>query len=60
MELKEISKTKFDAFAFNHPQASFQQSSYWAHFKEGEGFHTYCLVLEEKNQIIAGTMLLAK
>ena len=60
MELKEISKTKFDAFAFNHPQASFQQSSYWAHFKEGEGFHTYCLVLEEKNQIIAGTRLLAK
>ena len=41
MELKELTKKEFDQFALNHPLGSFQQTSSWGRFMEGDKFHAY-------------------
>ncbi len=58
--LVELKKAEFDAFAEKHSQSNFQQSSYWAKFMEQDEWHSYLLGYQEKNEIIAATVLLSK
>ena len=39
MELRELTKKEFDSYALNHPLGSFQQTSSWGRFMEGDKFH---------------------
>ncbi len=59
MELMELTKKEFDAFALIHPHCSFQQNSHWAKFKEGEGWHSYFIGLKDKGKLLAATLLLS-
>lgn len=60
MKQIELSKTEFDQYAKLHPLGSFEQTSEFANFKEGEGWHPYFVALEEKGKILGATLLLAK
>ena len=41
LELRELTKKEFDNYAINHPLGSFQQTSAWGRFMEGDKFHAY-------------------
>ena len=60
MKQIELSKTEFDQYAKLHPLGSFEQTSEFANFKEGESWHPYFVALEEKGKILGATLLLAK
>ena len=36
MELRELTRKEFDSYALNHPLGSFQQTSSWGRFMEGD------------------------
>ena len=57
MELRELSKKEFDNYALNHPLGSFQQTSYWGKFMEGDKFHAYYVGCFIKEKIIGASLL---
>ena len=59
MELREISKKEFDSFALNHLLGSFQQTSFWGKFMEGEIFHPYYIGYFKKEKLIGASLLLS-
>ena len=59
-KLIELSKTEFDQYAKLHPLGNYEQTSFFANFKEGENWHAYYLAFKENNQILGATLLLAK
>ena len=59
MELKELTKKEFDQFALNHPLGSFQQTSSWGRFMEGDKFHAYYVGGFIKEHIVGACLLLS-
>ena len=59
MELRELSKKEFDDYALNHPLGSFQQTSYWGKFMEGDKFHAYYVGCFIKEKIVGASLLLS-
>lgn len=59
MELKELTKKEFDQFALNHPLGSFQQTSSWGRFMEGDKFHAYYVGGFIKEHLIGASLLLS-
>ena len=59
MELRELSKKEFDNYALNHPLSSFQQTSSWGRFMEGDKFHAYYVGGFVKEKIVGVSLLLS-
>ena len=59
MELKELTKKEFDQFALNHPLGSFQQTSSWGRFMEGDKFHAYYVGGFIKEHLVGASLLLS-
>ena len=59
MEFREITKNAFDNYAINHPLGSFQQTSFWGRFMEGDKFHAYYVGAFIKEEIVAASLLLS-
>ena len=59
MELRELSKKEFDNYALNHPFGSFQQTSFWGKFMEGDKFHAYYVGCFIKEKIVGASLLLS-
>ena len=59
MELRELTKKEFDQFALNHPLGSFQQTSSWGRFMEGDKFHAYYVGGFIKEHIVGACLLLS-
>ena len=59
MELKELTKKEFDQFALNHPLGSFQQTSSWGRFMEGDKFHAYYVGGFIKERLVGASLLLS-
>lgn len=59
MELRELSKKEFDAYALNHPLGSFQQTSSWGRFMEEDKFHAYYIGGFIKEKIVGASLLLS-
>ena len=59
MELRELTKKEFDQFALNHPLGSFQQTSFWGRFMEGDKFHAYYVGGFIKEHIVGACLLLS-
>ena len=59
MELRELSKKEFDNYALNHPFGSFQQTSFWGGFMEGDKFHAYYVGCFIKEKIVGASLLLS-
>ena len=59
MELRELSKKEFDNYALNHPFGSFQQTSFWGKFMEGDKFHAYYVGGFIKEKIVGVSLLLS-
>ena len=59
MELRELTKKEFDQFALNHPLGSFQQTSSWGRFMEGDKFHAYYVGGFIKEHLIGASLLLS-
>ncbi len=59
MELKELTKKEFDQFALNHPLCSFQQTSSWGRFMEGDKFHAYYVGGFIKEKMVGASLLLS-
>ncbi len=59
MELRELSKTEFDSYALNHPLGSFQQTSFWGRFMEGDKFHAYYVGGFIKERLVGASLLLS-
>ncbi len=59
MELRELSKKEFDNYALNHPFGSFQQTSFWGRFMEGDKFHAYYVGCFIKEKIVGASLLLS-
>lgn len=59
MELRELTKKEFDEFAINHPLGSFQQTSFWGRFMEGDKFHAYYVGGFIKEQLVGASLLLS-
>ena len=59
MELRELTKKEFDAYALNHPLGSFQQTSSWGRFMEGDKFHAYYVGGFIKEHIVGACLLLS-
>lgn len=59
MELRELTKKEFDSYAINHPLGSFQQTSSWGKFMEGEKFHAYYVGGVVKEHLIGASLLLS-
>lgn len=59
MELKELTKKEFDQFALNHPLGSFQQTSSWGRFMEGDKFHAYYVGGFIKEKMVGASLLLS-
>ena len=59
MELRELTKKTFDSYAINHPLGSFQQTSFWGRFMEGDKFHAYYVGAFIKEQIVGASLLLS-
>ena len=59
MELKELTKKEFDAYALNHPLGSFQQTSLWGRFMEGDKFYAYYVGAFSKEKIVGASLLLS-
>ena len=59
MELRELSKKEFDNYALNHPLGSFQQTSFWGRFMEGDKFHAYYVGCFIKEKIVGASLLLS-
>lgn len=59
MELRELTKKEFDQFALNHPLGSFQQTSSWGRFMEGDKFYAYYVGGFIKEKIVGASLLLS-
>ena len=59
MELRELTKKEFDNYAINHPLGSFQQTSAWGRFMEGDKFHAYYVGGFINEKIVGTSMLLS-
>ena len=59
MELRELTRKEFDQFALNHPLGSFQQTSFWGRFMEGDKFHAYYVGGFIKEHIVGVCLLLS-
>ena len=59
MELRELTRKEFDQFALNHPLGSFQQTSSWGRFMEGDKFHAYYVGGFIKEHIVGACLLLS-
>ena len=59
MELRELTKKEFDSYALNHPLGSFQQTSSWGRFMEGDNFHAYYVGGFVKEHLIGASLLLS-
>lgn len=59
MELRELTKREFDQFALNHPLVSFQQTSSWGRFMEGDKFHAYYVGGFIKEKMVGASLLLS-
>lgn len=59
MRLKELTKKEFDLFAINHPLGSFQQTSNWGRFMEGDKFHAYYVGGTIKEKLVGASLLLS-
>lgn len=59
MELRELTKKEFDQFALNHPLGSFQQTSSWGRFMEGDKFHAYYVGGFIKEHLVGASLLLS-
>ncbi len=59
MELRELTKKEFDQFALNDPLGSFQQTSSWGRFMEGDKFHAYYVGGFIKEKMVGASLLLS-
>lgn len=59
MELRELTKKEFDSYALNHPLGSFQQTSSWGRFMEGDKFHAYYVGGFIKEHLVGASLLLS-
>ena len=59
MELRELTKKEFDSYALNHPLGSFQQTSSWGRFMEGDKFHAYYVGGFIKERLVGASLLLS-
>ena len=59
MELRELTKKEFDSYALNHPLGSFQQTSSWGRFMEGDKFHAYYVGGFIKEKMVGASLLLS-
>ena len=59
MELRELTKREFDGYALNHPLGSFQQTSSWGRFMEGDKFHAYYVGGFIKERLVGASLLLS-
>ena len=59
MELRELTKKEFDNYAINHPLGSFQQTSAWGRFVEGDKFHAYYVGGFIKGHLTCASMILS-
>lgn len=59
MELRELTRKEFDQFALNHPLSSFQQTSNWGRFMEGDKFHAYYVGGFIKERLVGASLLLS-
>ena len=59
MELRELTKKEFDSYAINHPLGSFQQTSFWGRFMEGDKYHSYYVGAFIKERLVSATLLLS-
>ena len=59
MELRELTRKEFDSYALNHPLSSFQQTSFWGRFMEGDKFHAYYVGGFIKEHLVGASLLLS-
>ena len=59
MELRELTKKEFDSYALNDPLGSFQQTSSWGRFMEGDKFHAYYVGGFIKEKMVGASLLLS-
>ena len=59
MELRELTRKEFDSYALNHPLSSFQQTSSWGRFMEGDKFHAYYVGGFIKERLVGASLLLS-
>lgn len=59
MELRELTRKEFDSYALNHPLGSFQQTSSWGRFMEGDKFHAYYVGGFIKEHLVGASLLLS-
>ena len=59
MELRELTRKEFDSYALNHPLSSFQQTSSWGRFMEGDKFHAYYVGGFIKEHLVGASLLLS-
>ena len=59
MELRELTRKEFDQFTLNHPLGSFQQTSSWGRFMEGDKFHAYYVGGFIKECLVGASLLLS-
>lgn len=59
MELRELTKKEFDSYALNHPLGSFQQTSFWGRFMEGDKFHAYYVGGFIKEHLVGASLFLS-
>ena len=60
MKLKTLSEKEFQKFADNNPEITFYQTKSWAHLKKKNGWIAHYLGLENKNNLVAASLILAK
>lgn len=60
MKLITLSKEEFKKFADVHPQITFHQTEEWANLKKVNGWDSYYVGLKDKDEIVAGALLLSK
>lgn len=60
MKLKTLSEKEFQKFADNNPEITFYQTKSWAHLKKKNGWIAHYLGLEDKNNLVAASLILAK
>ena len=59
MELRELTRKEFDSYALNHPLSSFQQTSSWGRFMEGDKFHAYYVGGFIKEHLVGASLLIS-
>ena len=60
MKLRKISEKEFQEFADKNPEITFYQTKAWANLKKKNNWTAHYIGLENKNKIIAGSLILSK